>query len=485
MGFLVVMYLIFMPLAFASFFLEGVRIEFALIFASLIASGWMLAFLSGKIGIRRADRWSLWFWLFVAFSVVSLIASPYVSASYTKGIVQIAGVAAMVSASLYISRVVASDPSRLLFYVRILVLIITLVAGIGLWQSLASNLLHLNSLADFSFLARLVGSEEVWRDPGYIGSLKRTNSIASEPAHFVQILGIPGGLALLRLGLMGGSLSKSTAMIMPRWAALVIIGGFVVAISIVGYVSLALTIVSLMMVLHRSEVRYFLRYALVCVITGVGYWLLLSWLGEEFALKLETIPLIFSGATGGQVASTESLSALTVSANLSVALKNLGNNPFLGVGPGGHPLSYGELVPGWVIHAPGLYGLNQEDAASLLIRLLSETGLVGTILFLTGWLVLVVRARQAIQSALTFHVKNSLQPSPALAAAIGLTASCIALFVTFLLRSAAYFDPRLWVLMALTAAVPPLLARERQRLLEGRKIPAPRPTRRVLIRRRT
>ncbi len=141
-------------------------------------------------------------------------------------------------------------------------------------------------------------------------------------------------------------------------------------------------------------------------------------------------------------------------------------------------------MPGWIVHVPDAYGLNQEDAAGLLIRLLSETGLVGTILFLTGWLVLVVRARQAIQKALTFHVKNSLQPSPVLAAAIGLTAACIGLFVTFLLRSPAYFDPRLWVLMALTAAVPPLLNREYQSLFEDRRIPTPRHTSRVVSRRR-
>lgn len=478
---LIVVYLVLTPLAFASVFLAGVRVELSLAFAGLIAFGWILAFLSGKISIRRPDSWSLWFWLFIAFGVVSLLASPYLSESYIKGIIQIAGVAAVLLASMYISRVIASDPSRLLSYVRVLVPVIALVAGIGLWQSLAANVLRLDVLADFSFLNGLPGPGEVWRDPGSIGPLQRVNSIAAEPSHFVRILGMLGGLALLRLGLMGSTLSKPTSSIMSRWAALFIIGGFVVAISIIGYALLVLTVASLVIVLYRFDVRSFLRAASAGIIAVSGIWMAMFWLGEEFADKLRTIPLIFSGTTGGQTASSESISALALSANLSVAIENLGSNPLVGVGPGGHPSSYDELVPGWTTLNPGVYGLNQEDAASLLIRLLSETGLVGTILFLTGWLVLVVRARQSIQRTLTFHLKNSLQPSPVLAVASGITASCIALFIVYLLRSGGYFDPPLWVLMALTAAVPSVLARERQRLLEGRNIIVRRPRKKALL----
>jgi hypothetical protein len=158
MQLLIVMYLIFTPLTFASIFPTGARIEFSLLFASLIALAWVLSFLSGRVGIRRADRWSIWFWLFIAFSIVSLTVSPYSEESYTKGIEQIAGIAAVLSASLYISRHIAVYPSRLSPYVKVLVMIIALVAGIGLWQSLASNVLQLSFLTNFSFLNGLLQS---------------------------------------------------------------------------------------------------------------------------------------------------------------------------------------------------------------------------------------------------------------------------------------------------------------------------------------
>src|SRR3712207_1289452 len=116
MPLLVILYLIFTPLAFASVFLAGVGIEFSLLLAGFIALVWLLAFLSGRIGLSRADKWSIWFWLFIAFSIGSLVGSPCLLASYAKGAIQIAGMIAILAASLYISRRVASDRSRLLSY---------------------------------------------------------------------------------------------------------------------------------------------------------------------------------------------------------------------------------------------------------------------------------------------------------------------------------------------------------------------------------
>jgi O-antigen ligase len=270
-----------------------------------------------------------------------------------------------------------------------------------------------------------------------------------------------GGIALLRLGFMGRSLSKSAAAIVPRWAALLVVGGFVVTISIVGYVLLALTIVSLVIVLYRFDLRFLLRAVFVGVVTVALGWLLILGLGTEFIDKLETIPLIRYGVTGGiQTAPpTNSASALTLSANLSIALDNLRSNLLLGIGPGGHPVSYDVLVPDWARFNDVVYGTNQEDAGSLLIRLLSETGLIGTTLFIAGWLVVVVRARKAIQRALTLQLESYSPPSSSLVIAIGVTASCMALFVMYLLRSGKYFEPSMWILITLTAAIPPVLNR--------------------------
>jgi O-antigen ligase len=176
---------------------------------------------------------------------------------------------------------------------------------------------------------------------------------------------------------------------------------------------------------------------------------------------LGTIPLFFSTVVGkGQTPPIADFSALSLAANFSVALDNLRDYPLLGVGPGGHPHSYEAQVPSWVYATSGLFGSQQQDGGALLIRLLSETGAIGTVLFLSGWLVVVLRARGAIQRALAFHREESSRPSLVLATSVGVTASCVALVMAYLSRMAIYYDPPIWVLIALTAAIPPLLKRE-------------------------
>jgi hypothetical protein len=310
--------------------------------------------------------------------------------------------------------------------------------------------------------------ELVWRDPGTIGPIRRANSVITEPSYFAQILGMAGGMALLRTGLMGRAYGKALSGVVPLWVAAFVLIGFIIAISIIGYVLLALTVASLVVVLYRFDLRSLPRMLSAGVATAVLGGLLTLGLGEAFVNKLRTIPLVLSAVTGGvQTVLPEQYSALPLAANISIALDNLKDSPFLGVGPGGHPPSYDVHVPVWLYTTvPDLLTIHQQDGGSLLIRLLSETGIVGTILFLAGWLVVVLRARSAIQRALAFHRENFSQPSTILALAVGITASCAALVTVYLIRMAIYYDPPIWVLIALTAAVPLLLNREHKGLLE-------------------
>jgi hypothetical protein len=270
-----------------------------------------------------------------------------------------------------------------------------------------------------------------------------------------------GGIALLRLGAMGGAFSKPLAKIVPRWGSLLVVVGFVIAISLLGYLLLGLIMASLFVLLSRFNRRSFLRVAVTGVAAVVPVWLLLLLLGTEFTSKLATIPHIFTEVTAvtGETPTVEqeSFSALALASNLSVAFENIKNSPLLGVGFGGHPLAYDLLAPRWAVM--NLEGLNKENAGSVLVRLLSETGAVGTILFLAGGLTVAVQARRAIRSALDYHRRNRLQPSMLLALGIGITASYVAIFIVSLLRGGGYFDPHLWLLIALTVGVSTLLDR--------------------------
>ena len=465
-GLLVVLYLVFTPLTIASVFVAGHKVELSLMLAVALSVAFLIGLLTDRVGLGEVARgWSTPFWLFVAVGTVSLVLSPYLRGSYELGFIQTAGTSAILLASLYIGGRAAAEASKFLVYVRVLVLTVAVLAGIGLWQFLAVNVLHTGFMADFSFVNDIFpgADEPIWADPGNIGGespVRRANSLATEPSFFAQILGVGAGLALLRLGLMGRAYSRSLAPVVPVWAAVLVPLGVLVALSIIGYFLLALTVFSLVVVLYRLDRRHLSQLLLIGGGMAVAGVLLAVVLGEDFVKKLGTIPLILQAAVGGtEAAPTESISALSLAANLSVALDNLAGRPLLGVGFGGHPRAYADLAPDWIYVHPALPGLQSMDGGSLFIRLLSETGLVGTALFLAGWLLVVLRARQAIQGALKLHEDGAGPHSPVLVASVGITASCLALVAVYMVRMGVYYDPPIWALIALTASVPALLKR--------------------------
>jgi hypothetical protein len=103
-------------------------------------------------------------------------------------------------------------------------------------------------------------------------------------------------------------------------------------------------------------------------------------------------------------------------------------------------------------------GMNKEDAASLLIRLLSESGILGTVAFITGWILAVTRARRVILASISAR----MAPNVFLSLAIGVTASMISVGIACMARAPQYYAPWLWLPMALTASVPELLVRVRR-----------------------
>ena len=469
---LVVLYLVFMPITIIVVFVGGRRVEFSLVLASLLALLWCVDLLRAKTSVGKDEVWSVWFWLFVCVAAVSLLVSPYRQEALVLGAIQIGATSVVLLASMYVGKHVASKPQRFATCMRALVLAVGAVAAIGAWQFVAFNILGTKFMADFSFMnaLRWPGAREMlWYDPGFleVGGLHRVNSIAVEPSHFVEIMGTIAGLALLRTGLMGRDFGRSLSGAVPLWVVVCLFVSYAAALSVIGLVLLAFTVAYLVIVVYRFDLRSLPRILLAGVVTASLGGALIFLSGSAFVDKLKTIPLVFSAMTSGvQTLRSEQLSALSLAANLFVLMKNLGNHLFLGVGPGGHPHSYNAQAPDW-IRSQSFYGLQSMDGGSLLIRLLSETGTVGTILFLVGCLVVVLRSRQAIQKALAFHRESSSQPYMVLTFSIGITASCAALVSVYLIRKGVYYDPPLWVAIALTAAVPPLLNKVYQKNYPG------------------
>jgi hypothetical protein len=163
---------------------------------------------------------------------------------------------------------------------------------------------------------------------------------------------------------------------------------------------------------------------------------------------------------------TGQVSALAVASNVAVMVDNLPRHPLLGVGLGGHPASYERYAPPYARYSEDLEGLNAQDAASLLVRLLSETGILGTALFLLGGFGLLVSCRSAILGSrlMTDSAEKTSASSrhlswQVMAVAIGIGAGWTSVFFQYLMRAGQYYEQAMWIPIALVAVTPYLIRR--------------------------
>lgn len=108
---------------------------------------------------------------------------------------------------------------------------------------------------------------------------------------------------------------------------------------------------------------------------------------ELFKLRFnDTTNLFLSSRIETEQAGRSNSSTFALYSNYIIARDSFFDNPMFGSGLGSHPLIYTET---FLKYFPSKYldnfgAQNQQDANSKFLRLMSETGLVGTILFLIG-----------------------------------------------------------------------------------------------------
>ena len=420
-------------------------------------------------GLR--DRWMAPFVLFLLFGCISIALSPYRDEIIGKGIIQVIGIATALVCSVVIIREIEKDPLLLLGLVRVLSISLGILGWIAIGQFVVFNTVGLGSLFDFSFLNSIVGYQ-VWRYPGDIGGIYRANSLASEPAHLARYLLCTSGIALLRFGVLGKRFQAAASPAMPMWSAIGVAGGTLTTLSLLAYIGLVIVAGACWLVSHTISIRPFFGAAIsiagtLGVIAGLVFYA-----GEEFVEKVASVALIANvgvqqGALSGGI-ETGQLSALAVASNVAVMVDSFPHHPFLGVGLGGHPASYERYAPPYARYSEVLEGLNAQDAASLLVRLLSEAGIVGTALFLLGAFGILISCRKAIlrSQPMTERPDNDQPASVAnnaglAAIAIGMAAGWTGVLFQYLLRAGQYYEQAMWVPMALVAVTPYLIRKAR------------------------
>lgn len=195
------------------------------------------------------------------------------------------------------------------------------------------------------------------------GLLVRATSIASEPA--VLGLYLLPALVLSISKLFG--VREASQYISTRHSIL-ILAASACTLSLIVYIYLLIIVLTVMI----KQRKFFLSIALtlfLILLYGV-------------AQNIESINSRITELSGTEnIESSENLSVIALNSNLKVTIASLNEDFFFGTGIVSHAEKYESLVYGFYSSKLNGVGLNKDDAASMYLRVLSELGVIGFLIF--------------------------------------------------------------------------------------------------------
>jgi hypothetical protein len=201
--------------------------------------------------------------------------------------------------------------------------------------------------------------------PGGIFGI-RVNSIFSEPTHLAAVLSAAFFVSIYNL-FMRETFGLS------RFQSIVIIVIYILSFSGLGQMGIFIALVFL-------AINYgLIRYTLLLIPASIILFNVLYNNVEEFRGRLDGIVTLFSGKEQFQVGKIHGSSFILYN-NFKVAKENFKINFVFGTGIGSHPVAFGKFSEAKKIKQYG-FNLNSADANSMLLRLISETGLFGVLIF--------------------------------------------------------------------------------------------------------
>ena len=233
-----------------------------------------------------------------------------------------------------------------------------LVGLIGLFQEL-NYLLGFKAGYDFSYIF------PSWRLHLSKTGLLRINSIMHEPSIFCFAM-MPAFFVSI------SSFSKNNFKFLKKWQSLIIISSVLFSFSLVGYIGIIFSLTLLFY--NYAKIRYLaIGSALIVVVMFLAY----NNIGDIKMRVDDSIDVL----TGKMSLYSANLSTFAFISNALVAYESFKDNPVFGSGLGSHEISYNRYIGKIVDIDKVVMFLNVKDANSLFLRLLSETGLFGILLF--------------------------------------------------------------------------------------------------------
>lgn len=194
----------------------------------------------------------------------------------------------------------------------------------------------------------------------------RVNSVFAEPTHLAAVLSTAFFVAIY-------DLFRRKHLYLYRYQSLVIIAVYLLSFSGLAQAGIFLTVI--FFAISFGLIRYFV----VTIPVAIILFNVLYNNVTEFKERLDSIVSLWSG-NKFELGKTHGSSFILYN-NFIVATENFKTNFVFGTGIGSHPIAFEKHSIGKEIDTWG-FNLNSADANSMFLRLVSETGLFGVLIFL-------------------------------------------------------------------------------------------------------
>lgn len=436
----------------------GTDITWGMILATFIGTAALVALLRSQTGLRSdEERPIIYAVIFLSVCLIGIILSPYRAESMGKGLINLFAMLAMLGAALVVIR--QSEASYGFF--RSLIRISAIATGLAgltiIIQFILGDVLNAPKLFDLSGLARALSGGSDWWNATFDHGVLRPNGIYQEPSFISAYVGITAGLALARLGAIGRE-PNAVSEAVPLWAAVSILLSLLLSMSGVCYAALFVTVIAVTVSRKKFGIQSLVVLILVATVTLGALAIVVVQAAGGIADRIAGL-VVFTNLGQLDPAVLDSTSTqytvMITFLNAEVAYHNLVTHPVLGVGLGGHASAYFHLLsPRNFGHSIQGFGYNSTDANALSLRLISETGLVGTFIFVAIFASAWLRTRRAILRLMANRHDAESRGFAGLAA--GLNGGLAGVFAAYLIHVPHYYDAQFWGLFALCVAIPPL-----------------------------
>ncbi len=191
----------------------------------------------------------------------------------------------------------------------------------------------------------------------------RVNSIFGEPSTYAAVMAPAMFVSL-------NNLITRAAFVYKRWQSILVLAVYLLTFSSLGYLGIFVALLLLMINYGFARLIF-----LFVPLFAVAFVVLYNYV-PDFQYRWDSTITLFQ--TGQVDIKTEHGSAIVFYNNYVVATENLGNNFLFGSGLGSHPVAFEKYSITKDIQTFG-FANNSSDANSMLLRIISEIGLIGVV----------------------------------------------------------------------------------------------------------